>query len=266
MHKPAQNTQLNRRMFLGGVGGVTAAAAATLLIPPSVGAGADSAALAMRRFSKIDGTPVYYWRNNRGNTDPVTWQCTQAFYDQLVVWLREFRKTSADAGYGSVRFLVSAGFYVNKGGQHAAGTAMDLDFVKWSSGKTISPLDKQHAAKSLALRRRYLAVDATLRRRFCYVLDGWYPDHDDHFHADFADMPTLLNKSSETATNFVQACSNRFMGSSLAIDGAWGPATQKAYAKMLDKLDVKGDPTTSVDSYRGMLTRIAKRGFRNQAF
>lgn len=278
MQNQPNHNPLNRRVFLGGAGAVTAAAAATVLIPPTVGAGAESgetrlpasmrapSALAMKRFSKIDGTPVYYWRNNRGNHDPVAWHCTQAFYDRLVVWLREFRKMSRGAGYGNVRFLVSAGFYVNKPGQHGAGTAMDLDFVKWSSGKSSSPLDKHHVANSLALRRRYLAVDATLRRRFCYVLDGWYPDHHDHFHADFADLPTLLNKGSESATNFVQACGNRFMGAGLAIDGAWGPNTQRAYARMLNKLDVNGDPTGSVEVYRTLLGRIARHGLRNKAF
>lgn len=56
------------------------------------------------------------------------------------------------------------------------------------------------------------------------------------------------------------------MGAGLAIDGAWGSSTQLAYARMLTKLDVNGDPTRSVDSYRGLLGRIARHGFRNQAF
>jgi len=255
---------LDRRLFLGGVGSAAAVTAASLLVPASVDAA--PAALTLKSFSRIDGTPVYYWRTNRGNHNLVTWKCTPGFYDRLVVWIRELRSISRDCGYGSVQFLVSAGFYVNKPGQHGAGTAMDLDYVRWGDGRSSSPLDGHHNADSLKLRRRYLAIDATLRRRFCYTLDGWYPNHDDHFHADVADLPTVLNKGSESATKFVQACCNRFMGSGIAIDGAWGPNTQREYGRMLNRLGVGGDPTSSVEIYRSLLGRIARHGFRNTAF
>lgn len=139
---------IDRRLVLG----VGAAAAATMLIAPGAsGAGAGSqvsAALSLTSFSKIDGTPVYYWRGNPGNHNPVTWRCTPNFYDRLVVWIRELRRLSADAGYGRVEFLASAGFYVNKPGQHGAGTAMDLDVVRWSTGRVSSPLNGHHNADS----------------------------------------------------------------------------------------------------------------------
>lgn len=265
-------------MFLGAAG-VAAAGAATLLIPPAAGAGAQSAdtelppsmraakKLAMTSFADIDGTPVHYWRNgNPGNQDPVTWQAEQAFVDTLVVWIRELRQISAEAGYGNVQFLASAGFYVNKPGQHGAGTAMDLDAVQWDSGQVSTPLNGDHDSADEAVGRRYLAVEATLRRQFCYVLDGWYPDHADHFHADFASMPPLLSKSGESATNFIQATCNRFLGSGLAVDGAWGSNTQREYDRMLGALGVAGDPTADIEVYRGLLNQIALHGFRNTPF
>lgn len=257
---------IDRRLFLGGAAGAAATAGAVLIAPGADAGSQVSAAVDLKSFSRIDGTPVYYWRNNPGNHNPVTWRCTPNFYDRLVVWIRELRQFSRDAGYGSVDFLASAGFYVNKPGQHGAGTAMDLDVVHWADGKVSSPLNGHHNADSLKLRRRYLGVEATLRRRFCYVLDGWYPNHTDHFHADFAQLPTLLRKNSESATNFIQATCNRFMGSGLAIDGDWGSNTEREYGRMRNRLGISGDPTASIDVYRTLLARIARHGFRDTAF
>ncbi|GGS37093.1 extensin family protein [Actinokineospora fastidiosa] len=218
----------------------------------------------MITFSRIDGTPVYYWRSNRGNTTLRNWQCTQAFYDSLVLWIRDLRSLSS--GYGSITYLVSAGFYVNKPGQHGAGTAMDLDHVRWSGGQVSSPLDRHHASGTQSLRRRYLAVDAVCRRRFRYALDGWYnADHEDHIHADFAGLPTVCQKGSRSDTVFVQAMCNNFMGSGLSVDGDWGPLTQSAFTTAKSRLGISGDPHTSTTAWRAMLSGIARHGFANQA-
>lgn len=273
-----QASSLGRRAFLGAVGGLAAASAATLLVPPAAGASARitrtelpksmqaPASSALVSFSAIDGTPVYYWRSNPGNQNPVTWRCTQEFLDTLVVWIRELRSISQQAGYGGIEYLVSAGFYVNKPGQHGAGTAMDLDVVQWASGQVSSPLNRDHTSSDDAVARRYLAVEATLRRQFCYVLDGWYPDHADHFHADFASMPPLLRTGSQSATFFIQATCNRFQGSGLAIDGIWGPNTQREYDRMRSTLGITGDPTADIAVYRDLLHKIALHGFANTPF
>ena len=218
----------------------------------------------MITFSRIDGTPVYYWRSSRGDTTLRNWQCTQAFYDTLVLWIRDLRAYSG--AYGSVTYLVSAGFYVNKPGQHGAGTAMDLDHVRWSGGQTISPLDGHHASGTQYVRRRYLAVDAVCRRRFRYVLDGWYDSaHTDHIHSDFADLPTLCRTGSRSDTVFVQSMCNNFMGSGLAVDGQWGPLTSNAFNQAKSRLGITGDPHTSTTAWRNMLAGIAQHGFANQA-
>ncbi|GAA4427984.1 extensin family protein [Actinokineospora soli] len=218
----------------------------------------------MITFQRIDGTPVYYWRSSRGDTTLRNWQCTQAFYDALVLWIRDLRAYSS--AYGSVTYLVSAGFYVNKPGQHGAGTAMDLDYVRWSGGQTISPLDGHHASGTQSIRRRYLAVDAVCRRRFRYVLDGWYDGaHTDHIHSDFGGLPTLCQTGSRSDTVFVQSMCNNFMGSGLAVDGQWGPLTTNAFNQAKSRLGITGDPHTSTTAWRNMLGGIAQRGFANQA-
>jgi extensin-like protein len=224
---------------------------------PAVGA------LAMMTFQNIDGTPVYYWRSNRGNTTARNWQVTDAFHTALVAWIRDLRSLSA--GYGSISYIVSAGFYVDKEGQHGAGTAMDLDHVRWSGGNTISPLDQAHASSTAATRKRYLATEAVCRRRFRYVLDGWYnADHADHIHSDFGGMPVRVLKDSESDTKFVQATCNNFRAAGLAIDGIWGPNTQTAFTGLKSALAVTGDPHTSSSVWQGMLSKIATKGFANQ--
>lgn len=219
----------------------------------------------MITFSRIDGTPVYYWRSSRGDTTLRNWQATQEFYDSLVLWIRDLRSLSS--AYGSITYLVSAGFYVNKPGEHGAGTAMDLDHVRWSGGQVCSPLDHDHASGTLATRRRYLAVDAVCRRRFRYVLDGWYnADHADHIHSDFGGLPVRCVTGSESDTKFVQSLCNNFMSSGLAVDGIWGPKTDSAFATAKSRLGTTGDPHTSSAAWQSFLSAAARKGFANQAF
>ncbi|MGM1064467.1 extensin family protein [Saccharothrix sp. Mg75] len=219
----------------------------------------------MITFQNIDGTPVYYWRSSRGNTTARNWQVTQGFYDSLVLWIRDLRSLSS--AYGSITYLVSAGFYVNKPGEHGTGTAMDLDHVRWSGGQTISPLDRHHASSTVATRRRYLAVDAVCRRRFRFVLDGWYnAAHEDHIHSDFGGLPVRCVTGSESDTKFVQALCNNFMSSGLSVDGIWGPLTTSAFATAKSRLGVTGDPHTSSAAWQTFLSAAARKGFANQAF
>ncbi|PWK88046.1 extensin-like protein [Lentzea atacamensis] len=268
---------VTRRGFVTGAAAVAGLAGLSTIAPGLAGAdpkigdqhtdaeirAAEAGALAMMTFQKIDGTPVYYWRSNRGNTTARNWQCTDAFYNALVAWIRDLRSLSSS--YGSISYIVSAGFYVNKPGQHGAGTAMDLDHVRWSGGNTISPLDKHHASSNAAIRKRYLATEAVCRRRFRYVLDGWYnADHADHIHADFGGMPVRVLKDSESDTKFVQAVCNNFRGSGLVIDGDWGTNTQNAFNGLKSALGVTGDPHTSSSVWQGMLSKIATKGFANQ--
>ena len=219
-----------------------------------------------RAFTTIDGTPVYYWRLTWGSTQARTWYCTNAFYDQLVLWVRRLREVTSEAGYGSLSYLVSAGFYVNKTGQHGAGTAMDLDLLRFSGGTVISPIEQHHAG-SQTVRRRYLAVDATCRTYFRFVLDGWYnAAHEDHIHSDLGGLPVRCVTSSESDVKFVQALCNAHMASGLAVDGVWGPLTQGAFDQARSRLGVSGNPHTDSAAWRSFLLAASRRGFADQAF
>lgn len=221
----------------------------------------------MISFNNIDGTPTMYMRTGDGQRYHTSFQATQGFYNALVQWIRDLRWISSDsAGYPDIEFVTSAGAYVNKPGQHGAGTAFDFDEVKWLD-RWSRPINQDHASGEIQLRRRYLALDAVVRRHFRFSLDGWYDAaHRDHIHGDFGGLPTVCQTGSRSDTVFVQASMNNFMGSGMAVDGQWGPITDGAFQESIDILGVPGNPHTQVDAWRFWLTRCAHHGFNNVNF
>lgn len=267
---PSAPTLTRRRLlgasFAAGFGtlvGAPALATPSVLPPEHLPSARTTSRLALRSFRKIQGVPVYYGLN----TSPVTWYCTDGFYDRLGSWMTTLKNWSDDNGHGPVASIGSAGFYVNKPGQHGNGTAMDLSIVRWEGGRKCIPYNGHHAGPtSRKLRRRYFAVEATLRKRFRYVLDGHYnAAHRNHFHVDVGGLPNRrLLHSSRADTVFIQAVCNNFVGGGLAIDGAWGPATQNQVDKLKRRLDVSGSLQSNRGACLKLLRGIADAGFRNQ--
>lgn len=249
----------SRRSVLGfaGVAGAAlfAPAAARAVAPTSDYAPANVA------FSTLGGVPVYYGLE----TSPRTWYCTAGFLTALNSWMSTLQTWSS--GLGSVSNIGSAGFYVNKPGQHGAGTAIDLSIVRWSSGAVSNMFHGDHAAPGIAERRRYFAVEATLRRHFRFVLDGNYnAAHANHFHADWGGLPERrLLTGSRADTVFAQAVCNNFIGSSLAVDGIWGALTQAQVDILKSRLGVTGNLQTSQAANETLLSGLAAHGFANQA-
>lgn len=143
---------------------------------------------------------------------------------------------------------------------------MDLSIVRWSGTRRSVPFNGHHAASSRELRRRYLAVETTLRKHFRIVLDGHYnAEYRNHFHADVSELPNRrLLHSSRPDMVFMQAVCNNFLGSGLAIDGAWGPNTQGEVNKLKNRLGVSGDLQRNRTAVRNLLRGIADAGFRNR--
>jgi len=219
-----------------------------------------------KAFNNIDGTPTMYIRG--GSRQPATFSCTFGFYDSLVAWVRHLRAVSAAAGYAGLEFITSAGAYVNKPGEHGAGTAFDLDEVQWAGGTICRPIGRDHENGAAAVRRRYYAVEATTRTTFRWVLDANYnAAHQDHIHMDFGGMPPVLGTGATSDTFFVQALCNEFMGSGLAVDGAWGPLTQAAFDQSRQRLGTTtGNPHTDQGAYGQWLNAVSARGFTGQGF
>lgn len=236
-------------------------------VPPSLPYG--TLAANEKAFNNIDGTPTMYIRDGTGVRKPATFYCTFGFYDTLVLWVRRLRSVSASQGYPGLQFITSAGAYVNKAGQHGAGTAIDIDEIAWTDGRIsrMIGLDWQ-TSKPSELRKRYYAVDATLRAHFRWTLDRTYNSaHHDHIHSDFGGLPVILGKSSSSDVGFVQAVCNEFMNSGLAVDKIWGPLTQAAFDQSRSRLGVtSGNPHTTTSVYRTWLDAVARKGFANQAF
>jgi hypothetical protein len=224
-----------------------------------------------RRFDQLDGVPLHYWRWTDGTagqrTARRTFQSSAAFHDRLVRWVRDLRTIAQQhGGLTGMDRIISAGAYVNKPGQHGLGQAFDLDQVRWSNG-TITPYHREHAARDLRVRRRYLALDAVCRRHFRFVLDGGFnAAHADHLHLDVGGGQIRCDKASRSDTAFVQMCCNAFLGSGLAVDGAWGARTQSAFAEASRRLGTGGDPHRVTVDWQRWLGRAAACGFGNRPF
>lgn len=224
-----------------------------------------------KRFNAIDGTPVYYWRWTDGTAgqrpQQRTFASTNAFYARLVVWVRDLRGLAErNGGFRSLDRIVSAGAYVNKPGEHGRGQAIDIDQMRWSNA-AVTPYNREHAARDVTVRRRYLALDAVSRRHFRYVLDGGYnAAHADHLHLDFGGGAIRCDRSSRSDTVFVQMAANAFMGSGLKVDGVWGSRTQSAFTESQRRLGVGGDPHRVTKDWQAWLGRAAACGFAGTGF
>lgn len=268
---------LSRRAVLGAAGlagaGLLAApasgtegggAGARALPDAHVPTAAEMQALALVSFSTIRTKPVYYGLETSGTR---TWRATADFRNRVGTWMDTLEAWSGQAGHGRVSSIGTAGFYVDKPGQHGAGTAMDLSIVRWGGGRTSNMFNGDHASSNRTRRRRYFAVEATLRSHFRYVLDGNYDAaHRNHFHADIGALPNRrLLQGSRSDTVFVQAVCNAFLGSGIAVDGAWGSATQREVDTLKRRLGVVGDLTSDRAVVNQLLRGIALHGFRDQA-
>lgn len=168
------------------------------------------------------------------------------------------------AWYGRLRWIGTAGAYVNKPGYHGLGRAFDLDIVQWRHAGC-RPLRYHHVSSKLARRRRYIAVDALARRWFKYVLNGFYnAAHRDHLHFDTGGGALVFNPGYRSDTVFIQRAANVMIGANLVIDGIYGPLTDRAFYIMKRRADVPHRVSTSPRAYRRFLWRLAIQAFRNR--
>lgn len=233
--------------------------------------GATPPSATERRFRDLDGVPLLYWRFTDGTAgrrvEQRTFASTGPFHDRLLAWVRDLRDLAFRyGGLARMERIVTAGLFVAKPGQHGLGQAMDLDQVVWSNG-AITPYHREHESADGTVVRRYLALDAVCRRHFRYVLDGRYnAAHADHLHMDFAGGQLRCHRDSRSDTVFVQQVLNAFQGAGLAVDGAWGPQTDRAFAESRRRLGVPGDPTRDPLQWRQWLLAVAACGFADRAF
>lgn len=280
-HDPQRRPGLSRRTLFrasaigglglagaGAIGGVTMASAGTTsserIIPRKVD---PSLRQSLITWDEIDGVPTYYDRDDSSYTPrPASFRSTQGFYDTLVAWMQRFKELSAAAGYAEVSMFVSAGAYVDKEGQHGAGTAVDVDQIFWGDTRS-SMVHQDWNSGDRELQKRYYGVDAALRLFFRWGLDrAFNAAHHDHFHMDFGGLPVQLSTGSESDVGWIQAACNEFMDSGLAVDQAWGPLTQAAFDESLQRLGISGNPTSDPAAYIAWLEATTAKGLANEAF
>ncbi len=215
-------------------------------------------------WNEIDGVPTMYIRDGSGVRKPASFRSTFGFYATCETWVRDsLRPLSASQGYPGLSFITSAGAYVNKAGQHGAGTAVDIDEIGWSDGRISRMIGQDWRSGDSATRKRYYAVGATMRIHFHWVLDHTYNTaHHDHFHGDFGGpRPPVLQKGSTSDVGPAQRVLNEFQGAGLAEDDIWGPLTTAAFNTSKTRLGISGDPHTSSAAYRAWLEAVARKGF-----
>jgi hypothetical protein len=239
-----------------------------------VGAAARAAAPGATevQFSHLDGVPLYYWRFRDGTAgrrvERRTFASTRDFHSRLVLWVRDLKDIAARyGGLQGMDRIVTAGTFVNKPLEHGKGKAFDLDQVRWGS-TAVTPYLREHASPNLTVRRRYLAVDAVCRRHFHWVLDGGYnADHADHLHLDTAGgQLSWWDLTARSDAAFVQQALNAFQGANLAVDGAYGPRTQRAFDQSCRNLGVSGDAHADPAVWRHWMLRVAACGFADRPF
>lgn len=210
-----------------------------------------------------DADPCHY-------IDPGNTSAQSSFKSTCDSWVAALAAESAAHGnsnYDTLQWIGHIGFWVNRSNScHCAGKAMDMSKVQWN-GVACQPCNGDHASSNRTVRRRYLAVDATLRFFFKWTLDGWYnAAHGDHIHASshYASADIVLDKASVSDTVFVQAVCNNFNDAGLDIDGAWGPLTDAAFSDINDVWDFddsRCNPFILRGAYGAWLHRAAACGF-----
>lgn len=220
-----------------------------------------------RRFDRIGKVRLYYMRHRDGVARPATFRSTDELYDTTAEFVDDLDTYARAAGYGSISRIYSAGFYVNKRGEHGRGRAFDLDRVLWTSGRACSPIYGVHEHPKPWARRRYYGVEAVCRQHFGTVLDGNYnAAHGDHIHADLGTR-VGLTRSAKSEIKFLQAVCNEFGGQRLVVDGIFGPKSARGLRITLAKAGLKGaKPFDRVQDYLRFLDITAWYGLRGLAF
>ena len=190
----------------------------------------------------------------------------RAFHATCTTWIRNFSSAVAQPANFIINWVGDVGVTVCKPGMHGAGRAFDLTQIRSTASSlfvdTNTDWNPNHPCRSLGATRRYIAVAASLRRYVGTVLTGWYnDDHKNHIHFDNGVAVLPIRRDERTDITLVQATCRYMNGESIAIDGAWGPATEEAYHRLRRALGMQcRSPRRNVRDARLFLQLIAQNG------
>jgi hypothetical protein len=214
-------------------------------------------------FTALAGVPVNYDRlpppHNYGTTgQPRTFFCTNKLKATLDRCLSDLFQVW---GRNEPSLILSAGTTGDGGGEHGRGLAFDLDGFYWDH-------DNFMMLEYPSNRPFYLGINAHLFLYFSQVLSYHYPNHSDHFHADF-NFSYRYRTSSNAQTFFLQACLAYLFDKNLGktgiekdgVDGLFGSNTKQALLEVLEELELD-DALTTTAGWKAFLEICRKRGFR----
>jgi hypothetical protein len=213
----------------------------------------------------------YNLTNPCGFIQPGDGRCVETFRSTFQDWVADIKVEAAEHGnsdYNDMLWIGHIGWWVDRDNScHCAGKAVDVSKIQWN-GTSCEPCDGHHQGSSRQI-RRYLGVDASFRKYFKWVLDGWYnAAHADHFHvSSHYETPVIvLSKESVSDTVFVQSVCNNFNDAGLTISGVWGQKTEDAFLainRAWHFSTFRCDPFTSHEAYNNWLHRVIAAGFGN---
>ena len=213
---------------------------------------ADGPELDLIRFEEVAGVPIHYARppvapyGSIGK--PRKPRLDREFYTKLEVCMSELWDL-----LGRAKAVVSGGCYVEKPGMHGAGRAIDIDAIWWDKGPPIITLNYPND------RRRYLALEAQLRKHFGLVLNYHYNRaHRDHFHVDDSQPVGFFSTASRVV--FIQAALIYLWDKDIEHDGIWGQQTESAVLSITSQLE-SSDDLLSLGGWTGFLDAAIYTGF-----
>jgi hypothetical protein len=153
---------------------------------------------------------------------------------------------------------------------HSKGRAFDLAAIYFTPGPYFMDANTTwRPQRTLLSKRLYLAIAANCRMYANTVITGYYPGdagHDNHIHIDNGSPLGPINSANWTDATLVQSACVLLDGAAIAIDGAWGAATQAAYQNLMTTFHLNGccSPRGAVADMRTFLSYIVACGFSNQ--
>ncbi len=207
---------------------------------------------------------------------------TSSFEGQLDYWSKLTQYLSREYGGWSYRSLNWIGHLGGYNGSrtsdsyHLTGEALDIGWLQWN-GTDSRPCYGKNELKSTSRNRRYLAVEATLRKNFGFVLNRHIPAHHNHFHVDRGCSVAMHTKwyghsgwssrQYRSTAYFIQDCVDAFMSDfNIGNDGKWGNQTESAFNTLKSRMGMHTlSPKTNVTHYQIFLTYIAMHGFANKS-
>lgn len=214
------------------------------------------------------------------------WPIDPTFETRLDEWAQNFSHFAATYGKETTGALLWIGSHgterFGRAGTsyHYGSQAIDISWVEFEKASTefcASNPDGGRSGSGINTQievRRYLAVEASLRKYFGWVLNFRVPNHQDHlhvddaggncpggFHADFFGF----SRRSMSVTYFIQNCIQAFSDRAIDNDGVYGDQTDREWKNLLALMNLGHlEPKTNLADYRLFLDLIVAHGLANK--